>query len=182
MEKGWAEEARDVLLAGLTEHRAGYLPTEWIEAVARLGDPATHEDLLQYLRHGFNPSSTYAALSRAGLDRRALGEVVVARWRDVANGRTVHCGELEEMIALAMGHGHPDALAAAFLFLSEGEGWWGVGRVRAAIFRFTPAMASDEQLVAWFEDRRDRLVWDETARRWTIGGPGRVMGPGRDLP
>jgi hypothetical protein len=162
--KGWEEDAKAELIAGL-ENEPSYLPTEWIEAAARLKDPATYPLLRRYLAVGLNPSSTFNAIQ--GLDGIDLTDAVDEAWARTKNGplpfRDVG------MAAIAAGYGHADALNWLVDALAGQE--WDRGRARGAIRSLTDAKGDDDEIKKWFASNKSKLVWDADKKKFTAHEP-----------
>lgn len=154
LKKGWERDAREVLIQGI-RGRPDYLPTEWIDAVARLRDPETYPALVDYFVEGLNRSWTYKSLrSLPGID---LDRAVARAW---SGGDAFHSFGREELAPIAMAHGHSDALPVVFAML-EGADQHRAGEARRAIRAHTDASGTNEELRAWYEKYRNRLRWSK---------------------
>ena len=166
LEKGWEQDARDILVAGL-ERGARYLPTEWVEAVARLRDPKTYDALKGFLISGSNRSFTYDVIKRLpGID---LTDAVAQAWETAQfEGKW----EAARMAPAAVEFGHKDALEYIIDSLDEPEGSPdAVYGGRAAIMRYTEARGTTEEIRKWYEANRDKLVWDAAAKKFRVQEP-----------
>jgi hypothetical protein len=162
--KGWEKDAKAELIAGLKTEKS-YLPDEWIQAVARLNDPATYPLLEQYLAHGLNPSNTYAAIHELeGID---LAEPVAQAWAQ-AKRNPFQMRDVG-MAAVAARYGHADALDWLVDALSGQE--WDRDRALQAIESVTDATGDREEIKKWFTANKSRLVWDSEMKKFTVREP-----------
>ena len=113
--KGWEEEARGILISQLA-NRQGYLPLEWIQAVASFEDPETYDHLKAYFAFASNHAETYEVIK--DLPGIELEEAVAAAWK-----RAQHEGrwEAKRMAAIAIDFGHVDALGYLIRLLASGQ-------------------------------------------------------------
>jgi hypothetical protein len=159
---GWSADAHDILVQGLARHPA-YLPTEWIDATADLKDPAAYEDLKWYLAHGANPSWTYKSIE--DLPGIELDDAVAAAWARVwpdTYSRTF-------MAPIAARYGDLRALdvliQTAVLPSTEEPAR---RKALAEVTKLTGQTKTGPQLMAWFEENKDRLVFDRKTRVWSV--------------
>ncbi len=162
---GWEEDARETLLSEM-EARPHYLPREWLAAVGRLGDKEAMDALKDYFIRGNNRETTFGVL-RTTPDVGDLRDLVDRAW---VRARTGDPYEARQMARIAVGYGHRDALDMLVRSLDMPAGDFGWGQfTRRAILRHTEARGTDEQIVKWYRENRDRLYWDEESRRFRVG-------------
>ena len=104
LKKGWEHDAKQILYDEL-KNLPSYLPTGWIQAVAKLKDPASYELLKQYLMFGSNKSWTYRAIK--SLPNIKLADAVHEAWEN-----TIDHDEYSRnrFASIAMAYGQLDAL------------------------------------------------------------------------
>lgn len=165
VEQGWAEDARSILIDGLRAKRAN-LPNYWIKAVASFKDPTTYDALKWHLANGDNPSSTYNAIKDLpGVD---LTQEVAECWE-----RTKDEGqpwEIQNMAGIAMEYGHLDALEKEIELLDSDElRHFGPDTgPRRLILRYTDAHGRPEEIRKWYQENKDRLVFDKVSRKFVV--------------
>ncbi len=161
--RGWQGEAEEMLVAELANGNRR-LPTQWIEAVARLRKPETYDILKDYMIDGSNRYSTYRAIRLLpGIDLHdAVGEAWEAAEADQE-------WEARGMALVAVDHGHISALQYLLASLVSGEDHYYGGRdARQAVLQHTEARGTNEELADWFEQNAGNLVFDEKARKFRV--------------
>lgn len=165
-EKEWAKDAKDTLIQGLRDHN-GRLPTEWIEAVASLADPATYDLLTAYLVAGDNPSGTYTAIkSLPGID---LDEAVAKVWavhKDSGDG--LDWWRQSGIAAMAAEHGHVDALGQLIALQQDEKNQYWAREMRRTVFRLSGTAGTDAEMLQWFVKNKDKLVFDSKAGKYMV--------------
>jgi hypothetical protein len=176
--KGWEKEVRNTLVEEL-QCASGFLPTEWIEAVANLQDPSTYGDLLRYLATGMNPSHTYKALEKiTDLPPDELEDAVDKAWdRMKSSGSGFHGSEWQKnaVAKIAARHGHVDALGHLIRRLNQAkkDPYSGLSEVRGQVFRLVPFRGSNKELLEWFTKNEDRLGFDKAKRQFFVPEAGK---------
>ena len=163
LRKGWAEDARETLLAEL---RTGptHLPREWIQAVCSLRDPTTYPDMLKFFVWGDNRWETYRTIRLLpGID---LDKAVADAWA-AAGMNDDQPWETQALAAIAIRHGIVEALEFALEGPAD-DGYWD-REMRRAVQRHTEARGTQEQVRQWFRENRGNLVWDAEARVFRVG-------------
>jgi len=163
LNRGWEEDAREILLAEL---RGGpqYLPPQWIQALANLRDPNTYQDLKNFLINGGNRYSTYEAIKDLpGID---LTQAVAGAWKAAkGEGRW----EAPYMAPAALEYGQKDALEFVINSLGRSDRDAGyVQEARQLIMQYTDARGSNEEIRKWFAANKDKLVFDPAARKYRV--------------
>jgi hypothetical protein len=166
VERGWTEDARSILIDAVRA-RPGYLPSQWIAAVASLHDPSTYGDLIAYLVNGQDRLRTYQALQKVpGLD---LAAAVDAAWQNAKNS----CGTANRtsFTPVALATGHPDALQAAVDSLQRlrGDHEWLPGD-RQLLLKHTTATGTDGQIIQWYNQNKGNLVFDVATAKFHVPG------------
>jgi len=161
--RGWAQDAREILLAELRRFPY-YLPPEWIQAAASLEDPPTYGLLQEYLIHGGSRAVTHTAISK--LPGIELTESVGTAWRIVKYQDEY---DAREMAQIAIAYGHKDALAYLVQALQEGDqGQWTVRAICEAVARHSNAPATREGVIRWFWQNRNKLTFDAEDRMFRV--------------
>lgn len=161
VDKGWVEDAREVLLHVAREEKPGLLPHEWVRALAQLKEPETYPVLREYLIYHGPRHSVYGSL--VGLPDFDLTEAVMAAWEWAKVD-----GTEQEFCLIAMSHGSLDALEVAVSGLGEFNHYYYVAHAPEAIRAHTEADGTPAEIRAWFRKNEDRLEFDETQRVWRI--------------
>jgi len=163
--RGWLEDARETLVEGLRYHR-GYLPTEWVEAVASFKDPDTYDELMHYFVYGSSRADTYRAIR--DLPGIELSDAVAEAWRRASSSEW----EATSMAPIAIEYGHVDALAYAISALSDTSSpahhAYDVWALWTAVLLHTDAPRSAEGLKRWFAENKDRLVFDPETKKFQV--------------
>lgn len=176
-EKGWEKEVEDVLVQEL-ESGDSYLPTEWIQAVARLGNPATYPGLLRYLREGHNPSWTLQAIeSIPGFPRADLEAAVGELWEKKKSGEGgmpfggPHMEYERAAVAKAAARfGHVDALEYCIRRLNEKPAApYDVDQeLRPLVLKLVPVRLSNKELLRWYNQHRGQIVFDRETGTYRV--------------
>jgi len=166
VERGWIEDARPILIAGL-RGQPKYLPSQWIAAAASLRDASTYADLIAYLIRGPDRLRTYQALQKIpGLD---LTAAVDAAWQSANSG--CRTAERTSFTPVALATGHQDALRLTVDSLQRlrSDREW-VSGDRQLLLKHTPARGTDAQLTQWYDQNRDNLVFDAVTGKFRVAG------------
>ena len=161
---GWAADARDVLLSELTAP-GKYIPQEWLQAVAGLGDAEALDSLKTYFVEGRNRDNIFEVLRMTPGIGDLDGLVAQAWERAKAQGGD----EALDTAQVAVGYGHEDALALLMRFLAAGHDPRGSAPfVRRSLLLHTEARGTSEQLVQWYQQNKDRLRWDRDTDKFRV--------------
>jgi len=160
LKQGWEQDARAILLEEL---RRGprYLPAEWLQAIVRLKEPETYDDLVKFFVWGANRAQTYRTiLYLPGID---LDKAAADAWEAA---KMEGAWEARSMAPIAIAHGCVDALESAVAGLGHEEPWG--DELRRALWRHTDARGTNDEVRRWFRENRDNLVWDAEARKFRV--------------
>ena len=164
LKHGWATDARETLLAGLTDD---YVPSEWLTALASLRDTNTYPALLKYLVEGQNRVTTYEAIKH--LPGIELAPSVAAAWERSRYGQR---WEANGMAVIALGYGHISALESiirAIQLPDTKQNDYELSRLLNALWEYTEYVGSPEDLVAWYEANKTTLVFDPSTKKFRKG-------------
>lgn len=153
----WTEDAAPTLL-GVLAKGPEYVPTEWIEAVAKLQRRESYASLESYLARGSNPWHTWKAIR--DLPDMDVAAAVAKAWE----GSRSRPWERGQLAAVAAHYGHLDALEVVIDGL-EDDGIWQAAEV---IRDLTPYRGPDDGAAEWFEANRGKLVFDAAAKRYKV--------------
>jgi hypothetical protein len=161
-EKGWASDAQSVLIKKLHEN-LGYLPYEWIAAVASLQNPSTYNDLLNYFMNGSNRRLTFKYISRLpGID---LTQATPIAWEKSRNDKY----EMADLTEAALSTGYLPALDFVFETLDNNNNMQpSQYSARALIFQFTSIQGSNEELKKWYATNRTSLSFNAGLKRFVV--------------
>ncbi len=156
----WQNDAKDTLRRGL-EQELDHLPTEWIRAAIKTGDPALHPFLLRYLEEGMNPAPTYDALRNVtGLD---LGPSIAKAWaRTCCSGRHTYLA----LAPIAMAQGIPDALLACLKLLADPKESYRKHLIEEALDKATRDGQGSRWTPAMLKAQPPVITWNATTRQW----------------
>jgi hypothetical protein len=156
--KGWAADAREILLAGLADPTL-VLPTEWVDALASLRDPKTYGLLVRYFVEGHNRFHTHRSIrDLPGID---LADSFAPAWQ---RAKAEGSWEAANFAPVAAENGVLDALAYVVAQVGTKSARLGfVPNASAIARRLLGFDRTDEELVTWFAAHRDRLVFDPAA-------------------
>ncbi|MHC4955347.1 MAG: carboxypeptidase-like regulatory domain-containing protein [Planctomycetota bacterium] len=160
VEQKWARDAEATLVEGLKENKT-YVPTEWIDAVASLGNTEHYPLLLRYLEKGSNPSHTWKSIRKLpGLD---ASKAVERMWQRTKKQRWSG----NQAAKVAVEFGYVDALAALVDVMQSGDNWER-GRASSAVRNWTGQSGSVEEIAKWFSKNRDQLVFDPKKKKYIV--------------
>jgi len=163
VERGWEQDARAVLLAEMKDY-PDHLPTEWIWAVANLGDPETYPLLTDYFVNGRNQYWTYEAIK--DLPGINIETNIEAAWVNARDGDD--CSAFY-MAKVAAGYGYPDALDYLVKSFDNADvRRWGGSDVRQTLYRLLPVRGSREELIAWYRQNKDKLIFDPETKTYHV--------------
>lgn len=164
LRRGWAADARQTLLDGL---RGEYVPCEWITALASLQDTNTYPALLEFLEKGQNRSQTYDSIQHLpGID---LAPSVARAWERARFG---HRWEANGMALIALRYGHTNALESLMRTLqlpSAQENSYETTRTLDALWEYTEAAGSPDELKAWYDANKTNIVFDAATKKFKKG-------------
>jgi hypothetical protein len=164
IEKGWEEEAKDILLTELRSF-SRHLPCEWIDAVVLLNDPKTYPDLLNYLINGGSKAQTYKSIRN--LPGVELEEAVAKAWENAKR----EPWESASFAPVAIEFGHLDALELAVKHLNDDPRMSHWYDARGLLLRHTDAYGTNEDIQRWFFENKDKLVFDPESKKFHVGKP-----------
>jgi hypothetical protein len=160
---GWTEDAAELFMEGLAA-RPQYLPTEWVLAAAEVAKPGDYPDLLHYLTHGSNPAYMYEAIR--DLPGIELEAAILGAWQRVSLS-DFYQWERDSLAPHVIEWGRTDALECCIRLLKEGQDYEKMS-VREALLTHTEATGRNRDLIDWYEENEDRLVWDEATRKFRV--------------
>lgn len=164
LERGWEGDAKQTLVAGLG---AEYLPSSWIQAVASFKDPSTYDKLRQQFVNGHNRSLTYDAIK--DLPGIQIEKSIEEAWRKASR---THIWERTQMAAIAADYGHKDALDSLARSLTSQDARRSSHLKEQAetalLMRIDGAPAAGDDIAAWYNGIRDRLVFDRATKRFRV--------------
>lgn len=164
--KGWQKDARDVLVEGLRGY-TGYMPEEWLRALASLHEPSTYGVLTEYLVNGWNRFSTYQVL--VGVPGLELDEPLRRAW-EASRSLGTNDWEVAYLTPHVLATGSLPALELVFETLDTNLGVPTTGyNARNLALRYTEATGSNEELARWFKANRGKLRFDSERRKFVVG-------------
>lgn len=166
VEKGWTEDARDVLIR-VMNRRDDFYPVEFIDAVAKLQEPDTYEALLHYFVHGMNRSWTYKAIENLPDIEQDLEEVFDQAWR---GARGEGGWSARGLATAAIERGHRDALDLLMQQLADTENHWEAQRARQELVDYVDFEGTDDALLEWYDRNKEALIFDERDKIFRLHG------------
>ncbi len=163
-DKGWEQDAHDILISELEKGRQ--LPANWIQAVALLDDPESYPLLRDYFIKAGNRSSTYKAI--ANLPIEDMPGAVEKAWKE---SQFDHDYERRQMAMIAAEYGHIDALAYLIETLKNPTDQFSnfvQQQIRLTVFKLTGTGGSSEDQTAWFRTNKDRLQFDPESKKYGV--------------
>lgn len=165
LEKGWAEDARDILITELKNSPASSLNTDWIKAVVSLNDPSTYDLLTQYLVNSNNPSYVYELIER--LPDIKLDDAVAQAWTKAKTAG--HDFQIAQMAPIALDYGHQDAIDALIEILKKPPTrFFSSLNPRLTLITHLDFRGSNEELFRWYEENKNALVFDPGTKRFKV--------------
>ncbi len=162
--KGWSEDAREILLQGMRNY-SGYLPSEWLRAVASFRDPGTYDLLKAYMINGWNRHSTYRIIrTLPGID---LWRALPQAWENArTSGRKY---EVADLTADTVGTGYMPALRFVVGTLDGNHGLSpGTYKPREIVERYLEIDGDNTTIRDWFEAHHDELVFDRRTGKYRL--------------
>jgi hypothetical protein len=163
LRNGWAEDAKDILLDVLKNGYAD-LPSEWIEAVASLNDPATYDSLKKYFIKHNNRGATFEAIQY--LPGIELDEAVAEAWKM----RGMHEWERRSVAKVALGYGHVDALEMLLQYMNlKTTNSWEVQDISKKLFMYVDQSGSSKEIYEWVKTNREKIIFDKKEKKYKLG-------------
>ncbi len=163
--RGWTKHAAPTLLNALADRDSWTLPnpglpTEWIEAVAKLERPESYEDLKTFFYYGTNRYHTWKAIRHLpGIDLKAQ---VDGLWK-WAKGLD-DAWQRISVAAVAAHCGHLDALELLF----EDPRGWPEWEVIEAVTPYRGERNNAEHAKQWFKTHKSRLKFDAAQGKYNV--------------
>ena len=160
--KGWEDDAREILINGLRNY-TGYLPSQWISAVASFHSPSTYDVLIDYFVNGWNRHVTYGIIK--GLPGIDLTKALPKAWESArTSGRKYEIGSLTQS---AIAVGYRPALDYVIDTLDDNDGVpRTLYRARAVALRYLDVHGSNEEIRDWYRENRDQLQFDPADKKF----------------
>jgi len=162
----WEAEVKEILVEALlmtvSDISGGnYLPRQWIKAVAGFKDPTTYDALIFYFVNGSNRSATYEIIKDLpGID---LDAHVIEAWEKALLS---HEWERISFAPIAIGYGRMDALEILIDHLNDPSYSRERGKMWAAIIKHTEAKGSNDDLIEWYNENKDNLIFDKKSKKF----------------
>ena len=160
LHKNWCREARPYLLERMRDY-TGYLPTEWIQCIAKLKDPATYPDLKFYLENGWNRHSTYGAIRfLPGIN---LDSTLQRAWDNALTKGNSY--EVRYLTADTVKTGYLPAMDYVVENLNNSKS---LPNAHAIALRHLDILGNNREIREWYIRHRSRLIFDKKTARFTL--------------
>jgi outer membrane murein-binding lipoprotein Lpp len=166
-DKGWEEDARDILISELEGYASAQLPTEWFKAVVSFEDPTTYSALTNYFSKSMSASYLYQYISL--LPGIELDDAVATAWaRAKAIDRTYATAN---MAPIAISYGHQDAADTLIeLLKNPPDRMHSSVNPRLTLLMHLDTTGTNEEIIAWYEENKDSLVFDPASKKFKLKG------------
>ena len=159
--KGWCKEAENILSAMVATKNSSYLPSEAIECLASLKNPANYPVLISYMKSGWNSHTTYEIIKNLpGID---ITEALQLAWEGSRNNN-YQIGYLTKD-TLATGY----MPAFHFLFETIEDNYRVPDTIYSAeslIKQFTNQIGTKADLKRWYETNQKNIVFDNNLHKY----------------
>lgn len=164
-DKGWEQDARDILVSEMEGSASAQLPTEWFKAVASFQDPATYSALANYFSKSMSASYLYQYISL--LPGIQLDDAVAAAWaRAKAPDRTYSTAN---MAPIAISYGHQDAADTLIELLKNPPDRMSSSvNPRRTLLMHLDTAGSDEEIIAWYAANKNNLIFDPESKKFKL--------------
>lgn len=160
--KGWAQDMRPFLVERIAQ-RSTSLELPILRAAAQLRDPATYADLAWHFENNQNGANIYGDIR--GLPGIDLKDAVLRIWARSKSWKGWEANRRYTIAAAAMEYGSTEALQFAVEQLATAPPThWVQETLHTSIYDRTGQRGSDDEIRAWFEANKDKLVFDEKSR------------------
>lgn len=158
-DKGWSNEARDILVAGLKQD---HLPIDWIRSVALLKDPNTYDDLKDAMIRSSSRAYIYETIQNMiPIDTATVTE---AWTKAKLSGNEFERGSFATVAAQ---YGYKDALDVLVDSLKNDANSPGsIYNAKEKILQLTDARGSPEDIQKWYSENRANLQWDQNRKHF----------------
>lgn len=161
---GWAPDARETLIVGMQDGLS--LPVDWVRCVASFKDPLTYSKITEYFIENGNEQS-YSILSE--IEEVDLDAVVAKAWQ---RAKYQENNSTQQMIPVAIAHGHQDALRIGIIDRLKEEHWCKKckgGSIMKAVNKHTGQKGEPDEIISWFRENESKLVYEREAKMFRVG-------------
>lgn len=152
--KDWHWEFQDRLINGLRRNR-GYVPTEWIRAVAEFDRDDARQVLIEYFKYGWNNHVTYKQIADLDGIEAQLHQAIPVAW-ETASEKNVHAARELTPRALELGYKPALRFVMAELAKPPNRSFDAQGLAQ----RFTEQTGSAQQILSWYQINQHGIRFD----------------------
>lgn len=155
--KGWHHEFQQRLIDGLRNNR-GYLPSDWIRAVAEFERDDAREVLIEYFKYGWNGHITYKYIAALEGIEDSLASAIPIAWENTGNTNKYARGELTPR-ALEQGYKPAFRYLMSELKQNGARAKYSMDAYSLAQ-RFTGQSGSPEEILNWYRNNQPEIKFD----------------------
>lgn len=166
--KDWSADARDILISGLKNY-TGYVPYDWIRALASLQDPASYAVLKAYMENGWNRHSTYRIIKT--LPDINLNQSLQKAWENSRSTNNKY--ETGYLTSDVIGTGYMPALKFTVDMLDTNYDIpTHVFNARLVALRYLDTTGDNHDIRQWFYANQSRISFDSVSGKYRVFAPG----------
>ena len=155
--KGWHHELQDLLIRGLRNHR-GYIPTDWVKAVAEFEREDAQEVLIEYFKYGWNNHITYQYIVALPNMTEKLNRALPLAWETARENNKYAMGDLTPAV-LQLGYKPAFKFVMTSLTDNAGQPKHSFDALSLAR-RFTSQTGGAETILNWYRNNQANISFD----------------------
>lgn len=162
---GWHHEIQQELIKGLRNNR-GYVPSEWIKAVAEFEREDAREVLIEYFKYGWNNHSTYNHIAGIkGIEPR-LKAAIPEAWETARRDNKYALGMLTPK-ALELGY-MPAFRFVMVSLLDNASRPKHEFDAHSLAITYTVLTGNAREILSWYENNQRNIVFDAARKRYVV--------------
>lgn len=167
LERGWQEDAREILISEMNDAGGDQLSTDWFRAVASLQDPETYDALTRYFASSMNAGYLYQYISM--LPGIQLDDAVAKAWEKAKYSNSNYT--VGRMASIAIEYGHQDAVEALIDCIKNPPPHLSsLVNPRLTLLMHLDTKGSNKDIIDWYEANKDNLVFDPESKKFRLKG------------
>jgi len=159
--KGWHHEFQNLLIRGLRNNR-GYIPADWVKAVAEFERDDAHDVLIEYFKYGWNNHITYQYIAPLPNITDKLNRALPIAWETALQNNKYALGDLTPEV-LQLGYRPAFKFVMTSLIDNADQpkhSFDALGLAR----RFTSQTGSAEAILNWYRNNQTNISFDATQK------------------
>lgn len=162
----WHHKFQNLLVSGLKNNR-GYVPTDWIKAVAEFDRDDAKEVLIEYFKYGWNNHITYKTIaSLIGIEERVRRAIPIT-WETAGQSNKYALGDLTPKF-LELGYRPAFKFVMASLADNANQPKHSFNALNLAR-RYTDQTGGVAEISNWYRNNRSKIQFDTLEKIFVSG-------------